>query len=214
MSPARWWGYERGKASAVSVEASCASGPFHSSRGGSVPLSCTGAVTENMLHDAVSSAHRREQPSSACIGPLDNGAMRAAMRWQSLASLHGTLAHGRGRVRCLHRRRSIAAIDEPAARTWIRGPSSHDSRLLLRGDRCSRTSAVEACVGRSGAATHMRIQYSTCSYPPRNNQTDGLHALAISKAPPKVARGEVYPANSAHRASYDDLSVASGTHVS
>jgi hypothetical protein len=37
-----------------------------------VPLSKARAVTENMLHDAVDTAR-----------PLDNGAMRAAMRWHS-----------------------------------------------------------------------------------------------------------------------------------
>jgi hypothetical protein len=36
-----------------------------------------------MLHDAVDTARPRELASCACIGPLDNGAMRAAMRWHS-----------------------------------------------------------------------------------------------------------------------------------
>lgn len=56
---------------------------FHSTRRGSTPLSRAKAVTENMLHDAVDTASLARLASYACIGPLDSGTMRAAMRWHS-----------------------------------------------------------------------------------------------------------------------------------
>jgi hypothetical protein len=106
-----------------------------------VALSRARAVTEIMLHDAVDTARPRELASSACIGPLDNGAMRAAMRWHS--SLVRAASGGEPCPAFSSRARTQTTMDETAASDGMRdGASGPVNAVVGMSDRSTEQGGV------------------------------------------------------------------------
>lgn len=172
-----------------------------------MPLSRARAVTENMFDTRCCGlCTPAGLASCACIGPLDNAAMRAAMRWHSSLDRAGLWLMAM----------SGSLIGDVPGQRWMKLPPTAVSEMGRHGARdtvdMSDRSLGCAGVGWGGVGNHPASVHSThCALHirPRNDQPTDMNALAISEAPHQMQARERptrIPANSARRPSYHGTS--------